>query len=187
VNRALINFVAFQLGWFSCVLGAANGVPLIGLAVASMVVLLHLLMARDGAAELRLLVIAVLIGLVFDSVLASLGWIRYPNGVLVPGLAPYWILAMWAIFATTLNVSMSWLRGRLVLAALMGGIFGPLSYQAGGRLGGLAFAQETAAMVALGLGWALIMPLLVLLAQRYDGVGEAVAPPLGQVTQGERS
>lgn len=187
MNRAVVNFVAFQAGWFSCVLGAANGVPLIGLAVAAGAVLLHLHLARDGAAELRLLLIAVLIGLVFDSVLASLGWVRYPSGVLVPGLAPYWILAMWAIFATTLNVSMSWLRGRLALAVLMGGIFGPLSYQAGARLGGLVFAQETSAMVALGLGWALIMPCLVLLAQRFNGIDEAAAPPLVQVTQGERS
>jgi hypothetical protein len=28
--RLLVNFVAFQLGWFACVLGAAQGLPWLG-------------------------------------------------------------------------------------------------------------------------------------------------------------
>jgi hypothetical protein len=35
------NFVAFQTGWFACVLGAANGMPWLGVIVAVLVVGWH--------------------------------------------------------------------------------------------------------------------------------------------------
>jgi hypothetical protein len=185
MNKTVINFAAFQAGWFACVLGAANGIPAAGLLVAIGVVSLHLVQVQRPAPELALLGIALLLGLVFDSLMVSFGWIRYPNGQLLPGLAPYWILAMWAMFATTLNFSMKWMRGRLPLAILMGAVFGPLSYQAGARLGGLEFVDHTAAMIALGIGWASIMPLLVHLSRRLDGVSDATPALLDPLTQGE--
>jgi hypothetical protein len=33
MNQKVINFLLFQLGWFSCVIGAAKGFPLVGLSV----------------------------------------------------------------------------------------------------------------------------------------------------------
>ena len=41
MNRTLFNFVAFQVGWFSCVLGAANGLPLLGVLVVCLIVALQ--------------------------------------------------------------------------------------------------------------------------------------------------
>jgi hypothetical protein len=33
-----INFIGFQIGWFACVIGAAQGYPLVAVAVASIIV-----------------------------------------------------------------------------------------------------------------------------------------------------
>ena len=33
MKKSLVNYVAFQAGWFACVIGAANGLPIIGLVV----------------------------------------------------------------------------------------------------------------------------------------------------------
>jgi hypothetical protein len=186
VKRLLINSAAFQVGWFACVLGAASGEPLMGLTMAVCVVLLHLASVPAPARELRLILLAIAMGVVFDSLLVTSGWLSYRNGMLVPGTAPYWILAMWAMFATTLNVSLAWLKSRPVLAAVMGGIFGPLSYLAGERLGGLVFIDRTASLVALGVGWAISMPLLVRAAERFNGMRrhERNALP-GGIAQGE--
>jgi hypothetical protein len=178
VNRTLINFVAFQAGWFSCVLSAAAGVPLFGLLAVAIVVSLHLKLASRPQPELKLIVIAVLLGLVFDSLIVSNGWIRYPTGIFAAGIAPYWILGMWALFATTLNASMKWMKGKVVLASVMGAVFGPLSYVAGARLGGLEFVEYTTALIALAVIWAIAMPILVVLAGRFDGFG-TVAPAMG--------
>ena len=165
----ITNFVLFQLGWFACVLGAAQGYPWAGTLVAVAIVAWHIRSAARPAAEVSLLVQVVLIGAVWDSLLVMLGWIAYPSGTLLTGTAPHWILALWALFATSLNVSMRWLKGRWLLAALMGGVCGPLSYWAAVRLGAVQFVHPAQVIVALAVGWALIMPALMLLSQRNDG------------------
>jgi len=164
----MVNFLAFQAAWFACVVSAAANAPVVGLLVAAVVVLLHFLLVERRAAEALLLLSAIVMGLVFDSLLAGTGWVRYPSGAWVPGLAPYWILALWAVFATTLNVSMRWLHGRHVLAAVLGGVFGPLSYLGGAKLGGMTFLHAAPALTALALGWAVMMPALAALAVRLD-------------------
>ena len=166
----LLNIAAFQLGWFACVLGAAHGWPWAGVAVAVAVVALHLARAASPMDELKLIVFAVLIGALWDSLLVSLGWIAYPGETLITGAAPHWILALWALFATTLNVSMRWLKQRLLMAFVLGAVCGPLSYWAAVRLGAVQFIEPLHIVIALALGWALIMPLLMLLSRRFDGI-----------------
>ncbi len=170
MKRLLINVLAFQIGWFSCVIGAANGYPSVGLVVTMLVVLLHLVLAYQPRTELMLIAIAGVIGACFDSLLLQTGWVSYPNGILLAGIAPYWIVAMWVLFATTLNVSMRWLHGNYTAAALLGLIGGPLSYLGGARLGGLVFVEATSALVALAIGWAVMMPMLVWVSKRHDGM-----------------
>ena len=162
------NLVGFELAWFACVLGAAHGWPGAGVAVAAVVIGLYLglsaLPARDGA----LILAAAVAGLVWDSLMIQLGWIVYAEPGPLPTLAPLWILALWALFAITLRVPLRWLHTRPVLAALLGAIGGPLSYLAAARLGACRFAEPTAAVLALALGWAAITPLLLALAHRLD-------------------
>ena len=176
----LINFVAFQLGWFACVLGAANGRPWMGPVVVATVVVMHLVRARRAAPELVLVLAAMVLGLLVDSLLMATGWLRYSVGLWWPGLAPYWIVTLWALFATTLNVSMTWLKGRPILTVLMGAIGGPLSYLAGEKLGAIELTTPAYALAALGIAWAVAMPLLMHLAKRFDGVREPTVPDFVQ-------
>ena len=165
----IINLLGFKLGWLSSVIGAAREMPWLGPAVLLAVLVVHLRQAERPDLELGLVVACGIIGAWFDSILAATGWVTYPSGQIDPNVAPYWIVTMWMLFATTLNRSMSWLKGRLVLAAAMGAVAGPLSYFAGNRLGGIAFESPLAATVALAVGWALIMPVVVVLADRLNG------------------
>lgn len=169
MKLSLINYVTFQIGWFSCVLSAANGQPMLGLLVTIALVLLHLKLAQRPMPEIRLLLACGAIGIVFDSLLLATGWISYPSGSWIPGLAPYWIIAIWLLFATTLNLSMGFLRGRHWLAALAGALGGPLSYMAGEKLGGIGLNNPEAAMIALAVGWGIIMPLISAMAVRWNG------------------
>lgn len=186
MKRSLFNFAAFQIGWFACVLSAANGLPWLGLLVVSLIVTLHVQFSEWRSDELMLVFLSVVLGLLFDSLLVMSGWLRYPSGVLFSGIAPFWILAMWALFATTINLSMSWLKGKLLLASVLGAIFGPLSYMAGQRLGAIEFANFQAGIISLALIWALVMPLLVTVASRLEA-SRKLAPivPLQQLPAGE--
>jgi hypothetical protein len=167
----VINFVAFQVGWFSSVLGGAEGLPWLGPIAVLLIVAYHLYRAEQAQKELLLVVFCGLLGAVFDSVLVSLNWVGYPSGTFVDGIAPYWIIGMWMLFATTLNMSMRWLKNRYLIAAVLGLVAGPLSYVAGQKLGGIEFIDRPSALVALGIGWAVIMPALMYLSNRLDGYG----------------
>lgn len=170
MNRFVVNFLTFQIGWFSCVLGAANGYPLVGPAVVAAVLMLHFNLVDHPRRELVLIALAGMMGAVFDTVLVRSGWLAYPNGMLIEATAPYWIVAMWLLFASTINLSMRWMHNRYAAALLLGAIGGPLSYLAGERLGGLVFDDRTMALIALAIGWGAVTPLLVALGQRFDGI-----------------
>ena len=185
MNRKLINFVTFQAGWFACVLGAANGLPWLGTLLVCLIVAAHIKMSDRPRVEAQLLFLCVMLGLVFDSFLVSSGWVLYPNGVLMSGIAPYWILAMWALFSTTINLSMAWLKSNLVLASVMGAVFGPLSYIAGQRLGAIELIDTRSSLIALAVIWALAMPIITFVAAHYDRVRTPALVPLQRLSGGE--
>ncbi|MFN0303838.1 MAG: DUF2878 domain-containing protein [Burkholderiales bacterium] len=163
------NVVAFQLGWFACVLGAANGWPAFGTSAAIAIVCWHLSLATYPRPELILVIIAAVIGALWDSVLVALGWIQYPHGTLIAGVAPHWIIALWMLFATTLNVSLGWLKRSVPIAAIFGLIGGPLAYLGGAKLDALVLLEPTFALVAQAIGWAVLTPLLLRIANRFNG------------------
>jgi len=175
-SRNLINFAAFQLAWFACVLGGAHDKVAAGTLAVAAVVALHLALAPRPGLEARLVAIVTAIGLAWDSLIVSLGLMNYPSGMFAPGVAPLWILAMWALFATTLNLSMGWLKGRPWLAVAFGAFGGPLAYLAGKRLGGVEMNEPWLALLVQGLGWAVMMPLLLRLAARLNGFDTPRAP-----------
>jgi hypothetical protein len=170
-----VNFLAFQIGWLAAVLSASKGVPWIGVLAMVAAIVLHLLRARLPREELILLLLCGAIGAVWDSVLVAVGWIRYPSGNVSVYLAPYWIVAMWMLFATTLNVSMNWLKFRYLLASAFGFFGGPLSFYAGHKLGGVELVEFKVALLAQAVGWAAMMPLLLDLAHRHNGMLPATA------------
>jgi hypothetical protein len=166
----LINFLVFQLGWLACVLGGAYHLPWLGTGAVALAVGWHLSQAAAPWRELTLVALVGVTGAFWDSLLVAAGLLVYPSGTLVSGTAPHWIVAMWLLFATTLNVSLRWLRHRYVLAMLCGAVAGPLAYYAGEKLGGVEIPQPAVALTVLSIGWAVLLPLLTVLAQRFDGV-----------------
>jgi hypothetical protein len=173
----LLNFALFQLGWLACVLGGAWQLPWLGTAIAAAIVGWHLHIAARPRGELQLLLMAGALGATWDSLLVTAGLLIYPSGTLIAGTAPHWIVAMWMLFATTLNLSLDWLKGRYLLSVLAGAAGGPLAFYAGMRLGGVYMPDPQAALLVLAAGWAVMMPLLAWLAQRFDGVRETCPAP----------
>lgn len=163
------NAVLYQAGWFACVLGAANGAPWIGLVAVGAIAAWHVAQARDRGAELRLLLLATVVGALFETLLAWTGWLQFNAGVWIAGVAPAWMVALWVNFATTLNVSLRPLRDRLGLAALLGGIGAPLAYLGGSRLGAIEMTAVAPALLAIGAGWLLLAPAMFAAARRLDG------------------
>jgi Protein of unknown function (DUF2878) len=174
--RLAVGFALFQGAWFMCVIGAAQGQTGAGIAAVAGVLVLALAFSKARVAELGLIGIALAVGVVWDSLLARSGIVVYASPGPLPGWAPAWILALWALFAPMLREPLRWLHGRTLLAALFGGVGGALSYAAAARFGACQFPDPLLALAVLAAGWALIVPLLLAAAQRLE---RATAPPPG--------
>lgn len=167
-SHLVINFLAFQLGWLACVISAARQLPIVGIVVALLVIAWYLYRADQTSRALTLLITVTFIGSLWDSLLTAMGVLVFDTGMVLPYLAPLWIVAMWALFATTLNLSLRWLYGRPLVAMVLGALGGPLAYRAGAELGAVNLPHEWLAMLILAAGWALLMPLLMWIAEYLD-------------------
>jgi hypothetical protein len=168
-SRIALNAVAYQGAWFACVLGAAASQPYVGVAAAVAAVLLHLYVAPAPRRELVLILLATLAGTAFESLLVASGWVRSAPTLLLGSAVPMTMVALWAAFATTLNVSLRALRRRYLLTAAIAAVGAPLAYKAGAALGALQWVEATPALLLVACGWAVLLPLLMHTAQRFDG------------------
>ena len=168
--RQVANFAIFEAAWFACILGVAHGRPLWGTAAVGVAIAWHVAISARPATELALGGLLCAIGLVAESLVVAQGHVAYPAGQPVAWLAPYWMVALWGEFAIALNVTLRWLKGRPWLALVLGGVFGPLSFMGGVRLGAARFVDTTPALVTLAFMWAVLMPLAMALSRQFDGV-----------------
>ncbi|MEL7538692.1 MAG: DUF2878 domain-containing protein [Pseudomonadota bacterium] len=168
MNFTLVNLLLFKLGWVAAVFSAAHGQAWIGALTILAIAAINLAKAERPRRELRLFTAAALVGLVWESVLVNQGILIYAeaNGALV---APYWIVGMWILFATTLNVGMRWMKKSWVLPVLFGGIGGPLSFLAGEKIGAVVFPDHWIAIAVISAGWALLLPALMRVADFFNG------------------
>lgn len=171
MNKTLIiNFVLFQIGWFACVLGGAFHQPVLGSAIALSIIIFHLYNSARNRPEFDLLLLAIVIGFIFESAMVSFNLAHYSNAQFHQNIAPYWMILMWPLFATTLNLSMRWLKKlSLVLVALIGAVFAPIAYFAGSNLGAVVYDDTVISLSVIALAWALLFPALVVAARRLNG------------------
>ena len=171
IAMALIvqNAVLFQIGWFACVLTASNNLAWLGSLAAAGILIIHLSRAFDFRMEIKTILLITAMGTLWDSILIQTQFYQFSHGILIAGIAPYWLIALWALFATTLNLSLRWLKHRKILASALGFIVGPLSYYAGHRLGAIEFSNTTMTLMLTAIGWAVILPLVLMISERFDG------------------
>jgi hypothetical protein len=167
------NLLGYQLVWFLLVRGAANSSLALPLVTGAAFVLAQLAVAAQPQRELRLIAVALLLGLVIDGVAAASGLLRYasPSPALPPHGAPMWILMLWACFATTINRSLAILQRRPWLAALLGGIGAPLAYAAAANGWHSVGWTSWWGPAWIAVCWALALPLLVVLNRRAGRQG----------------
>jgi hypothetical protein len=165
--RVIINFLLFQTGWFATIYGAANGLPWVGVAVVVPILMWHLVTSSLWQAELKLMLALAVIGAVLDQSLLFLGLVTFPPAGWPASLLPVWMVMLWMLFATTLNVSMRWMGGRYAIAIVFGAVGGVLAYLAGEKLGAILL-HDHVSLLMIALNWALAMPLAVYLAGYFS-------------------
>ena len=163
----IINFVLFQAGWFIGVLGASYNQTYLALTLSIVILLVHFAIIKNRILELKLIIIAGLIGLLFDGALLNFDLIIYNDPGLPYPLTPIWIVMLLMFFAMTLNHSLAWLRQKIYISILFGALGGPLAYIAGEKLGAITLLS-TNSIIILSIGWAFITPVLLIIANRLN-------------------
>lgn len=162
----LLNVSLYQLGWFCCVWGAAQGYFFLGALVALFLAALHLFLAGSRKSESLLMLGACLLGAVVDSAQQALGLITFKTDPAWPLWLPLWVFVIWIQFATLFRYALFWLARRYLLAAVFGLLGGPLAYWSGVRLGAATFGgTPVLSLACLAVIWALMMPALLWLSR----------------------
>jgi len=166
----IINFVVFQVAWFTCVLGAAYGMPwqaflFVLIAVVTQLILnnLHL------KSEVLLIVLIAIIGVIFDQMIINHQLVAYKSHGWSDAIVPIWIIGLWIAFASTINFSLRWLRPYPFIAILLGAIGGPLAYLGAEKLGAVTLLVSPDSIIVLAIGWGLLMPVMLKVAQKFEG------------------
>lgn len=166
--KLLANIVCFQLVWMVAVGGAAHGLWWAGPVAVVLFAAWQLPLSPAPRADLKLMIIIAGAGFVIDSALVLSGLLTFRTPVPWQFAAPAWIVALWAAFALTLNHSMEALKHRPLLAVLLGLLGGPLAYWVAARVWSAVElnASTLLSLSVIGVVWALITPLLLVLAER---------------------
>lgn len=169
-----LNYTLYQVGWLAAVGGAAIGYGTAGAAIAALLTLVHLWLARDRAGEIRLAVTVLVLGAAVETTQIGAGTYVTLGGSPPAWWPPAWLLALWAQFATTFRFSAATLLARPWAAATCGALGGPLAFVAGERLGAVTLARPlTPALIALGVAWTLAMAASAVLVRVVPRRGPA--------------
>ncbi|MBO6851960.1 MAG: DUF2878 domain-containing protein [Marinobacter sp.] len=154
--RNVINFVLFQAGWLICILYpgmAAAGV------VALFLVIHFALISQNRWMEAQFIGFGTVIGGVLDGIWFNTGILDDGTGQVV--ITPIWLIAIWAIFMTTLSHSLQWISSKPWLPWVLAPITGPFAYWSASQLGAVELPVLSTSLIALAVGWLVVFPMLL--------------------------
>ncbi len=172
----IANVVLFDALWTLAVLGA--GKPW-WWAAPVLIVLSGTIQLRWSPAprtEAIVILLGATIGVALDALANTLGLFRYCS----PSRLEFFLvfISLWINFGTTLRPSLSWMWTRPVIAAVLGGIGGPLAYWMAMRLGAITPNEPSwRALAWCGAQYALALPLWMLAASTLIPASRAPTPP----------
>lgn len=159
--KLIANAVAYQVVWFTAIFWSNTG------AVFGCIIILILLATSESRTnDLKMIGFLMFLGLLVDGTLQQVGFFTFTS----PGFPiPFWLLVIWIGLAMTIHHSLAWLKDKLLLAVLFGGLGGPLAYWAGTRMGAASFNWSlTISLLVLAITWSLIFPTIMLFSRKVQ-------------------
>jgi hypothetical protein len=172
---AFSNLAYFQAGWIACVLGASAGHTWTGISLSLLITAAHIVQAERPSRELALAAMGAALGLLANSALIASGQLGFADDSPIAWLAPAWTIALGMLLATTLNIALRPMHDHPWRAALLGAIGAPLAYLAGSGLGAFSLPYPEIGLGIIGLGGMSMLPLLLAMARRWDGMSRLEA------------
>jgi hypothetical protein len=146
----------FYFGWFGCVYFAKWDLSPWSFVFPAVPWIWFLYFKVFPKKNLAYLVVLSLLGIIFDSWAHYSGIISFTESGSL--LLPYWLFSMWFLFVTVFPLSQSFLGSKLILAGLLGVVFGPLSYYSGQAFGVFSFSDLWSIYI-YALFWGIYFPV----------------------------
>ena len=154
-----INVGINQAIWFLCVLGGNAGA-----LFALPLLVVNILLSPHKRADLQMIGLLLLIGVVIDGILQAIGFFSFTSAGFP---IPLWLAVIWGALAALPHHSLAWMKKRILLSALFGALGGPLAYWAGVRLGAATFHWPLLSSLALlAVVWAFLWTGVMAVAAR---------------------
>ncbi|GAB4189556.1 MAG: DUF2878 domain-containing protein [Wenzhouxiangellaceae bacterium] len=158
----VVNFILFNALWPVCVIGAAKGLVWPGIALVAVYMAWQLHPANRVKGDASLVALALVVGMILDSLWVRLGLFEYAMPWPSAAFAPVWIAALWIGFALALNHTLAWTQRWPWQVGLAFIVLSPFSYFMAQRLGAVEWlAPWWQVVLATGLSWMLFIPYLL--------------------------
>lgn len=165
--RNLCNALLFNASWLAIVSLHSGWSALLVVVVH---LLLHWRLFLPLRSEWAFIALVTAGGFFVDQLLFLIGLLSLPGSA----VAPLWLSALWPVLASTLRHGFAALSRWPLLAVLTGGIGGLGSYRLGAYLSPVELGPLAHSDIILGLIWAVLLPLLLLLAAEDKTVSARV-------------
>lgn len=154
--RNILNFILFQIGWFACVAYPDRLGPML---VLVFLIVHFVCVSQHRFTELQFIAIGTVLGSLLDGLWFRLGVLDDGSGAVL--ITPLWLIAIWAIFMTTLSHSLNWISRKIWLAFLFAPFAGSFAYWSASRIGDVELPALAPSLIALAFGWLVVFPLLL--------------------------
>lgn len=153
-RNQLANGILFNISWLAIVSLEST---LAAIAVTALHLTLHAALFTRQYREWIFIAAVFLFGACLDQLTFMLRLFTLSGET---GCAPIWLSCLWPVLATTFAHAFKGLQTHLLLAALLGGFGGVLSYTAGTRMTDVDFGHPIYSPILIAILWSLLFPAL---------------------------
>lgn len=162
-NQIKIGLVIwFYIGWFGCVFLAPSDFSQLSLIFPALPLLVFLKNHLLSRKQWQFLFLISTVGIIFDFCVFHWGFVKFNNHD--SAFLPIWLIAIWLLFSTVFFASQNLFKEKVILASLLGFIFGPLSYLSGESFGVLVFTSPLTIWL-YAIFWAAFFPGIHLMSR----------------------
>lgn len=154
-KKNVFTILGFKTVWLGCILGEIYINSLFGFFLGSIFLILFIFSIDKKLSAIKIIFFFSLIGYLFDSFLSFFGF-YIVNAQINFLFLPIWFLILWPSFCCLFIHVLVFLKNKNLLSAILGLIFGPLTYYAGVS-SGLASASGIIAFLLISFFWSIIM------------------------------
>ena len=165
--KAILVLSGYQLTWLMCVFGELiYNSYLPGLIFGLFFLFLSFIDCKSKKKFILILIYISIPGYLFDSVLVYLSIYSFETSFHV-GLLPIWMLILWPSFAVLFNEVFKFLEKYKLIAIILSGILGPLTYYSGSPLGLLVINNSLFFIISMVSFWLILMAYYLYYLLKY--------------------